>query len=106
MNCQQTILRDKRKSISVEQSERPQRWDQPKRVWWHKANNWSKYFLVSSKERWFRLVQIVYINWGSNRIGVFAHLWNIKEEIPIPLEVEWKIPTALVLFEVVITFFY
>ena len=106
MNCQQTILRDKRKSKSVEQSERPQRWDPPKRVRWHKANNWSKDFLVPSKELWFRLVQIVYINWGSNRIGVFAHLWNIKEEIPIPLEVEWKIPTTLVLFEVVITFFY
>ena len=38
---QNPILRDKRKSIIVEQSERSQHQDQSKRVSWHKSNNWA-----------------------------------------------------------------
>ena len=54
-------LIDKRNSIRVKQSEKPQHRDQSKRVHWHKSNNWTTVFPLSSKERQFHSVQIIHI---------------------------------------------
>ena len=54
-------LIDKRNSIRVKQSEKPQHRDQSKRVHWHKSNNWTTVFPLSSKERRFCSIQIVHI---------------------------------------------
>ena len=60
-NYHETILRDKRKSLSVEQSKRPQHRDRSKSVQWHKSNNWAKNIPLFSKEHRFCSVQIVHI---------------------------------------------
>lgn len=68
---QETILREEMNSIIEEQSKMPQHRDQSKRIRWHKSCNWPNNFSISSKERWFRSVQIIRLKQPGNKCQIF-----------------------------------
>ena len=68
---QETILREEMNSIIEEQSKMPQHRDRSQRVCWHKSCNWPNNFSISSKERWFRSVQMIHLKQPGNKCQIF-----------------------------------
>ena len=79
-NSPYSILIEEIKSVRVEQSEKPQHWDQSKRVLWQNFNNWTTVFSSSSKARRFRSDLIVHIKQPGTKSNIselcFPSQWN------------------------------